>query len=251
MPNAIALPEKYNFSYEKEIGFVWCNTLKKWRNIENQNYTLFREKYTYEFSRFCLDLRIAHECDEGINVPKEVAYLYMSLLANIIAESRGISAITDNPILDKFAIFSRVRNRGEYAKLNSRLYIAKQTIGLYLPNNITEVKMKDIIDLRNSKNFRETLKSFHIELDRYFTTIESNGGALDFVDSLNYSLKNLRRELVTLSPTLFTFIIGAWTLINSGDHDYMNYLGQTLTFGSIGAFYNDRKKVRKLSVPGT
>lgn len=34
LPNAIAIPEKYNFSYEKEIGFVWCNTLKKWRNIE-------------------------------------------------------------------------------------------------------------------------------------------------------------------------------------------------------------------------
>ncbi len=60
------------------------NYVKKWRNIENQNYTLFREKYTYEFSRFCLDLRIAHECDEGINVYKEVAYLYMNYLGQTL-----------------------------------------------------------------------------------------------------------------------------------------------------------------------
>jgi len=234
MERIIQRPNNYIHPFWNK-NYRTINYVEKWRESQNQNYTLFREKYTYEFSRFCSELGIAHECDEGINVPQEVAYLYMSLLANIIAESRGVSTITDNPVLDRFTVFSRVRNRREYAQLNNRLNVARQSIGLYLPDNLTRVKLEDIISLRNCNDFRETLKAFHTELDRYFNIVENDGSALDFVDSLEYSLKNIRRELLKLSPTMFTFIIGVWTLINSGSHDYMKYIGQTLTFGSIGA----------------
>lgn len=214
-------------------NFHTSNVVEKWKNEEYQDYILFREKYTYEFEKFCIENRIAQECWEGIKVPKELALMYMGQLSSVISDKRGLEAITDYRELDSFNIFSR---RNYNAKSKSKIILARNIINLYLPSKLDEIDFQDIIRLRNNKNYYSTLDAFHYHLDAYLNSLEGNenGNSYDFTDSLDYSLKNLGCELVKLTPEITGFAIGVWTLLNA-PINYSSYLGSALTFGAIGA----------------
>lgn len=205
---------------------------EKWMDKSYQDYILFYEKYTYEFERFCLDNKIAHRCDEGVKVPSELAYIYMGQLSSVISDKRGLEAITDYSELDRLNIFTR---RTSY-NAKRKITIARNTINLYLPKSFKEISFEDIIRLRNSKNYHDALNAFHYHLDIYLDSLgNSDGNAYDFLDSLNYSLKNLGCELTKLTAEIIGFVIGVWALINSQNNEYLSYLGNAATFGSIGA----------------
>lgn len=206
---------------------------EKWSQYRYQDYTLFREKYTYEFERFCIENGIAHECCEGVKVPRELAFMYMAQLSSVISDKRGLSAITDYSELDRFNIFTRKTSYNSKRKIT----IARNTINLYLPKKLEDISFSNIIRLRNSNDYYATLDAFHIHLDRYLGSLEgnSNGSSFDFIDSLEYSLKNLGFELVKLAPEITAFIIGVWAFLKSPSNEYMNYIGPALTFGAIGA----------------
>lgn len=215
-------------------NFHTSNVIEKWKNGNYQDYTLFSEKYTYDFQRFCIDNEIAQECSEGIKVPRELALMYMGQLSSVISDKRGLEAITDYRELDNFNIFSR---RTYSSKSKRKITLAKNIINLYLPSNLDDIKFRDIIRLRNDKNYYSTLDAFHHHLDTYFNSLEGNedGNSYDFMDSLNYSLKNLGCELIKLTPEVTGFAIGVWTLLNTPINNYTSYLGNGLTFGAIGA----------------
>ncbi len=64
------------------------NVVERWRYPENQNYTLFEDKYTYEWEQFCKKENFANPSSLGIRIPKELGLIYMSILAQTIADSR-------------------------------------------------------------------------------------------------------------------------------------------------------------------
>lgn len=221
-------PDRY-FRY-----FRTRNIIEKWRSKDYQDYSLFREKYTYEFEDFCLKNEIAKECSEGIIVPKDLALMYMGQLSSVISDKRGLEAITDYRELDNFNIFTR---RTYSYKSKRKITLARNIINLYLPRKLNEISFRDIINLRNDKNYYATLDAFHYQLDKYLSSLEGSeyGNYYDFMDSLNYSLKNLRCELVKLVPEITTFSIGVWTSLSSPNNNYASFLGDALTFGAIGA----------------
>lgn len=67
------------------------------RNTDlRRNYTLYADKYTYEFENYCLENGFAERCNEGILLNEDVAYAYMSILAEIISKETETDMITDN-----------------------------------------------------------------------------------------------------------------------------------------------------------
>jgi hypothetical protein len=217
--------------YQRTFGMY--NLRDKWMNKSYQDYTLFREKYTYEFEHFCLENNIAHHCEEGVKVPRELAFMYMGQLSSVISDKRGLEAITDYFELDRFNILTR---RTSY-NTRRKITLARNTINLYLPKNIQEISFKDILELRNSTNYYSTLDAFHHHLDKYLDSLGKNtdGSSFEFIDSLNYSYKNLICELTKLTPETGSFIVGVWTLLSSPNNEYLSYIGNALTFGAIGA----------------
>ena len=50
-------------------------------NSVSHKYTLYADKYTYEFENYCLENGLGERCEEGIFLNEDVAYTYMSILA--------------------------------------------------------------------------------------------------------------------------------------------------------------------------
>lgn len=87
--------------------FVDTNFVDRWRSKESRKYTLFREKYSDPWERFCLENKLGHKVREGLAVAKDLGFIYMTVLAQAIGDSRGMSPVTDYGELDKFAILAR------------------------------------------------------------------------------------------------------------------------------------------------
>ncbi|MFM9331566.1 hypothetical protein [Paenibacillus mesotrionivorans] len=160
----------------------------------------------------------------------ELINVYMTLLANIIGENNNTSAITDSNEMEKYNIFLK-RNPSSSA---NRINIAKSTINLVLPTNLEDIPLDTLIKLRNKKDFRAMINSFHNELDVYITSLENDNYNESFVEHLNRNLSEIRNELAQLGPNLFSFLLGFWFIFN-GKIDYKDVLGTALIGGAVTA----------------
>ena len=99
--------------------FETPNILDSWRNPENHKYLLFKEKYSHSWESFCLDNNFGRKEKEGFLLPSQLAFIFMTIFSNAIAESKGLPVITDSTHMDRFSIFIRETNNSE--KHNSTL----------------------------------------------------------------------------------------------------------------------------------
>ena len=49
------------------------NIIEKWKNKNNQNFILFREKYSQNFFEFCIKSKLGEKCDEWIKISYDIA----------------------------------------------------------------------------------------------------------------------------------------------------------------------------------
>lgn len=226
--------------------FGTSQIVDKWKQPENQNYTLFEDKYTYEWDRFCTKEGFAKRSDYGIKIPKELGLIYMTILAQAISESRGVSPITDHKELDKFSILMRDQKYSLKKKFN----VAKSVINLKLPSNLHEIGIDKIIAFRNKNNFKAKLKSFHQELNEFLINLEEGSTSFDFVRSFNSIWSDFSDDIVQLGLGTSSFGLGVWILINSKEITTAQYLkevvvgGAALTVGSIISIRNTWKKTK-------
>ncbi len=210
------------------------NIKQKWQNKKNHNYILFKEKYTHEWENFCLGNKIAQKCDEGLLLSRELGFTYMTILAQTIADSRGISPITDHKNLDRFSILARKTNRPVVKKVE----VAQSVLQLKLPANLEQIDLDRIIAFRNQKGFKSELHAFHDEFDRFYKNIEDGSTISDFVNSFKKTWNDFSDNVLQLGIGGSTFGIGVWILVNSPQITTANYLkevlgGTSLIVGSI------------------
>ena len=191
--------------------FGYNDILDKWRFSENQHYPLFRDKYTYSWEQLCLRNGFASSSREGILVCDELGMIYMTLLAHIIADSRGVSAITDNPNLDQFAIFSK----RVIDSVEKEIKIAQANMKLQLPSRIQQIPIDEIIKFRNKQDFKIRLQAFHKEFQNYLNNIEEGSSDIGFVISFNDVYKEFIEGFVLFGIKMFPIGLGAWIMINS------------------------------------
>jgi hypothetical protein len=178
----------------------------KWRDTNNQDYELFREKFSGDWIDFCLEEGIGNETDRGVKVTKHVAHLYMSILAHIVAHERDICPISDNRDIDNILMYLQ---RGD-KKNEQQIAVAQNIIELKLPANLQEISMNEIISFRNKAGFKERLQAFHTELDKYSNGIERGGDATAFSKSFDYALKDFTIEIGSLGLATTGFGLSIW-----------------------------------------
>lgn len=212
---------------------------KKIIDSSQHNFLLYDEKYTYEFSNYCLRNGMASECSRGVLLNEKIGKIYMTILANVISEMNNFQCITDDSSMDQYNIFSRytnfrvgVRNNGISGA--SKFNVAKTNINLSLPKNLKDIGLNTIVELRNSPDYQQKLKAFHNELDRYIRLLEDNKYDGNFIDYLDESMFDIKTELLQLGPTLFSFGLGVWFLF-SGQANIKDIIGTTLIGGAVAA----------------
>lgn len=236
-------PERYQGTfYSRRID-------ESLRDNTTHTFQLFNEKYTYEFSNFCLRNGLASESDRGIFLNSELGNIYMTVISNAISEINGIECITDNSNMQKYNIFARHSNFNPNRSPNSglqrsKINVAQSEIKLALPTRLEELDLGKIIDLRNSSGYKDKLKAFHSELDRYICSLENNDYDGNFIDFLDRSKLDLFNEIAQLGPNLFSFGLGFWFSLNA-QVDFKDLIGTFLIGGAVTASV---AKVHKLRV---
>lgn len=188
------------------------NIIEKWKNGELFNYKLFGEKYTYDWERFCIKNGVGKRCNEGILIPKELGLIYMTILAQVIADRNGISTITDSYGLDQFSIFIQQEHRST----EEIITVAQDTIKCKLPVGLHKLKLDDIIKFRNKSGFKKELNAFHCELEKYYKSKESGQTSYDFENSLGSFWMDFFNDFIQLGIDLANFSLKAWISISSG-----------------------------------
>lgn len=175
--------EKYLRSpnvYSSYFGYTSATTYAdKWKNRAYQDCTLFNGKYSNAFFDFCIENEIATPCDEGIRISNDLAFVYMSFLADVISKRHEYEMITD---VKKYSQFLMNKNLCVSKAVQSNARIARNSIELAIPSDIDHVPLERIIELRKQPSFCDVRKAYVKEIDELSLHQETNQ---------NYSLKQL------------------------------------------------------------
>lgn len=187
------------------------NAVRSWQNRQTQIYKIYQEKFSYDWENFCIRNQFAQKIDGGLLISEQLGTLYMTVLANTIADSRGKSPITDKANIDNLSFFLRTKAPTETKLLTN----ARSVVELKLPANIKKISIDEIIKLRKSKTFKRNLKAFHTELDSFYKNIENGKTEIDFVEKYNSALSDFTEHILSIGIDTTTFGLGAEMLLKA------------------------------------
>ena len=99
-----------NHPYRRSSIFNRVNVQRNWQNNQKWDYLIYSEKFSYQWGEYCVKNHIGRLTNEGLELPKELAFMFMTYLAKEISHERNGSIITDNVEFDNFSNFYRVQN---------------------------------------------------------------------------------------------------------------------------------------------
>jgi len=221
------------------------NFIKKWKNKKHQTCTLFREKYTHYWGEFCEHNKIGHFSAQGLLISSDIANIYMTILAQCVADIKGVSPITDNKFLDHFSIFTRKSKKHTQDIIKT----AQAVINLKLPKNLNEIAIDKIIKFRNKNGFKEKQKAFHCEIENYLCKLETDPNPDEFNNQLGNLWQDFSDDIAQIGTGTIAFGLGAWLLFQgSGDITAPAFKelagGAAITVGSVIAIRKTWKNTK-------
>lgn len=190
-------PEIYGaYFYGSKSGSL----IQKWRNLDYQDCTLFSGKYSQEFFDFCTDNKIATPCQEGIRISNDLAFVYMSLLADVISKQHEYEMITD---VQKYSQYLINKDLEASKENQNRIKVAKNNIEFSLPANISCIPLERFVQLRKDCSFNATRKAYLAQIELLIVHQE-NGDYFSLEDLLSY-----KKDFVKIGQRAFSFTASA------------------------------------------
>ena len=214
--NYLRKPERYSsfFSISRHD-----QVNERWHSFEHQDCTLFEGKYSKAFFDFCVKNGIATPCKDGIHISSDLAFVYMSILADVISRRNGLEMITDKK---RYSTLLLRNNQTISRKLTQELRIAENTIELALPADIAEIPIDAIIDLRNRPDFNKTRKAYIGSIKKLIAHRENQRSHYSLDELLSY-----KRDFVSICESSFNMIatvtVSAFSFwgLAQGQSDYL------------------------------
>jgi hypothetical protein len=212
--------------------------INEWRDASKFTHELFKGKYPLELQNMLKSYRLASESENGIITHRYVAFIYMTILAHIIAEERGISTITD------------VKNNIGFTNINkavrmhqnqfNRYKTLTNNITIYLPRDIKDIELRSIIEFRNHPNNKRNLKEFQTAIEKLGLILNENTSENEMIDIKKEIFETKRNYIAGIAAQLGTGIastIGVYQLIN-GDAEQLDFLREVLGLGILQGVQN-------------
>ncbi|GHT54446.1 hypothetical protein FACS189451_11760 [Bacteroidia bacterium] len=199
------------------------------RNIQDKNnwsYKIYEEKYSSGWEYFCKEHLFGETKNDGLLVSEELAFIYMTFLAEEIAFEEEKSIITDNIKFDNFLNFKKITSKSIYDEQN----FAQGVINLSIPENISNISIPKLITFR--KNNEKLIKSFNQELNIFLDNIQKEINEKDFVDRFNGIYKELTKEIGLQFFNLIVIPLSAYILFQNPLSTNIEYLNQIV--GGLG-----------------
>jgi hypothetical protein len=184
---------------------------EKWQNPSCHNYRLFREKYTGDFSNFCISNGLASPCAEGLYISEELAFSYMTHLAVAVGREQQLPVITD------FQRYDRISNTFVYGRYREAATnnAARYMVSLALPVNIYDISLQEIIDIRNSRGYGKMLEAFNKELKSYLATIGEREPSIIEFDSYLSTKAAIAEYITQKGLVLATVALGTYLIFDN------------------------------------
>ncbi len=213
-------PDWYSSIFKK------ANISRAIRDDNQRNFKIYEEKFSITWENFCLQNGFGERTDGGIIVTEEIAFLFMSFLAEEIAFDEGKSIITDNHKFDNFLSHRRIIPRN----VINRNSFAQGVIGLSIPRNISEIPIQNLIQFRNRN--RDKIRAFNIELNNSLNSVQAGITEKDFVDRFNNIYSELTSEILTQGLGIATIPLGTYILLQNPIVATTEYISQII--GGLG-----------------
>src|SRR5690606_19469497 len=192
------------------------------------NYQIYSEKFSYQFGQFCLENKIGQQNVDGLLLPKELAFMFMTHLAKEISHERNGSIITDNREFDNYTNYSRVFK----PSVRKRHEFIKGVLQLQIPDNISDISFGELISFRN-KN-RDRISEFNRQIENVEDSIGNGLTEQGFIDSFKSANKDLMEQIVLLGTRASMIPLATYMLINDPNALSEEYARNILTALGIG-----------------
>lgn len=193
----LSRPEIYGaYFYESRSG----SHIQRWRNHNYQDCTLFEGKYSQTFFTFCIDNEIATPCQEGIHISNDLAFVYMSLLADIISKQHKYEMITD---VQKYSQYLINKDLAISRENHNRISVAQNNIEFSLPADLDHIPLERFVQLRKDCDFNAARKAYMSQLEQLIMHQE-NGNYFSLEDLLSY-----KKDFVKIGQRVFSFTASA------------------------------------------
>ncbi|WJJ96581.1 hypothetical protein [Algibacter luteus] len=217
-----------NHPYRTSGRFNRINLKRDWNNKLNWNFQIYSEKFSYQFGQFCVENKIGVQNADGLLLPKELAYLFMTHLAKEISFDRNGSIITDNSEFDHYTNYSRVfkpavRHRNEFMK---------GILQLIIPTDISNVSFNQLIEFRNQN--RNRISEFNRQIENVEDSIGNGLTEQAFIESFKNSYKELTEQILLLGARATVIPLASYMLINDPNALTEEYAKNILTALGIG-----------------
>lgn len=224
-------------TYERSPQFREINLARKWRDPDNWTFLLYREKFSENWIHFCEREHIGRRAGDGVMLPEELAFVYMTYLAKEIGFRENAAIITDDERFDEFTNFSRAPSIPFQRTRN----FAKGIINLLVPGNLADIPIQNIIEFRNRN--RNNIRAFNQELDRMQHLIGQGNAEQQFIDQYNRIYSEFSREIIAQGFGIAAIPFVAYVLIHNPATTGSEYIKETLA--AIGGLLGGRFVLHK------
>jgi len=206
--------------------FNRANIIRNFRNPTTRVFEIYQEKFSMNWEHFCLDNNYGERTNDGILVSEELAFIFMTFLAEEIAFDEGKSIITDNNTFDNFLNYRRAIPRATYDRQN----FAQGVLSLTVPRNISEIPIATLVQFR--KRNRKRIRAFNTELNNSLNNVQQGISEQDFVDRFNNIYSELTSEILRQGLGIATIPLATYILLQNTAATNPEYINQII--GGLG-----------------
>lgn len=192
--------------------FNVSNIIRKFKDSDNWDYEIFYEKFNQPFKDKLIERKYAQESPNGIITSPELAKLFMTFLANRIAQKGE-----NHPITDDLKTKSLSLTLNTYQSGNTKMQeLAESVIDIKLPN-LDEISLEKFVEFRKADGVTELRKNFNKSLNEFYKSIEEDLNPSDFIKSLEEYEKSFSKEILLFFGAATVVGIDATTSVFGGD----------------------------------
>lgn len=228
-------PERYSYLF---TGKHHINMMDKWTNPCNQTCNLYNGKFSTEFYDYCIQNGIATPFSNGIKISKDLAFVYMSFLADVISKNLEYEMFTD------IRRYNAILLKNDQRLMNEQCFqykIAQTQIEFSVPVDINNIPLDDIIRLRSNRDFDNYRKAYVREIQQYLKVRDIDPNAT-FDDRLK-----IRKELWRILELSFGAVTSLY-LTSTSIHSLINEdISPALALATAYADFREMKNIRSVS----
>lgn len=210
--------EKYLNHPERYLSFFSSSKssdlINNWRSPQFQKCRLYEGKFSPVFFDFCLENRLATPFDYGILISNDLAFAYMSFLADVIAKRQELEMFTD---VSKYNTLLEKNDRIICTSQKLHYKIAKTQIEFAIPCKIKDIPMNQIINLRQNKDFENCRRAYTYEIEKYLKVRDDDPNmSFDSQLKIRAEIVKILQSLGIATASLFLSCSSVASLLNGG-----------------------------------